>query len=66
MTLLRNYALQREEMGMLVTCEPFVWFCMNKKKNLYQKFSNKTQHGANGMSASMITNRDRKHVIVCL
>lgn len=37
---------------MLVMCEPLVWFCINfkknnKKKNLYQKFSNKMQHGAN-------------------
>lgn len=28
---------------MLIICEPLVWFCINlkKKKNLYQKFSNK-------------------------
>lgn len=30
--LCRNYALQREEMGMLVMCEPLVWFCINFKK----------------------------------
>lgn len=37
-----NYALQREETGMLIMCKPLVWFCNNwKKKNLYQKFSNK-------------------------
>lgn len=41
--LCRNYALQEEEIGMLIMCEPLVWFCIIKKTktNLYQKFSNK-------------------------
>lgn len=38
--LCRNYALQREQTGMLM-CKPLVWFCINEKRNLYQKFSNK-------------------------
>lgn len=27
--LCRNYALQREETGMLIMCKPLVWFCIN-------------------------------------